>query len=221
LLLVKGDSATGETSGPLLDEFRFDSPDALDSHGCLIPGLFAKLGPAAGRDLLDLGCGNGALTRTLASAGFRTVGADASVSGMAMARRAHPDLDWEPQDINEALAPRLRGNFDVVLAVEVIEHLFLPRRLFGRAAEALRPGGRLVLSTPYHGYLKNLAIAALNQSDKHWTVGWDHGHIKFFSRNTLTAMALDQGFRPVDWGFVGRSRPLSKSMIMVAVPVSF
>jgi len=59
----------------------------------------------------------------------------------------------------------------------VIEHLFLPRALLRFAAKVLKPSGSLILSTPYHGYLKNLALALTGKLDKHFTVLWDGGHI--------------------------------------------
>jgi hypothetical protein len=45
-----------------------------------------------------------------------------------------------------------------VIALEVVEHLFYPKKLFEQSYQLLRTGGYLILSTPYHGYLKNLAI---------------------------------------------------------------
>ena len=77
------------------------------------------------------------------------------------------------------------GTFDTVLSAEVVEHLFLPRELFARAREALGDGGRLVVTTPYHGYAKNLALAVFGQFDQHWVPLSDYGHIKFFSKATL------------------------------------
>src|SRR6266700_523843 len=50
-------------------------------------------------------------------------------------------------------------SFDVAIATEVIEHLVRPHNLPGFAKQLLRPGGHLIISTPYHGYLKNPFIA--------------------------------------------------------------
>jgi 2-polyprenyl-6-hydroxyphenyl methylase/3-demethylubiquinone-9 3-methyltransferase len=141
---------------------------------------------------------------------------DSSASGFEIAQREFPDLAWVQHDIADPLPQELRHRFDVVLAGEVIEHLFLPRQLFSRAEEALAPGGRLVLSTPFHGYWKNLALAVTNRYDVHWRPGWDYGHIKFFSQKTLGAMAAEVGWRPVGWKLVGRVPQLAKTMILVA-----
>ena len=51
-----------------------------------------------------------------------------------------------------------------------------------------------IISTPFHGYWKNLALALTNKMDWHYTALWDHGHIKFFSPRTLTRLLTDCGF---------------------------
>jgi 2-polyprenyl-3-methyl-5-hydroxy-6-metoxy-1,4-benzoquinol methylase len=204
----KGDRAASE--------YEYKAAIPLHNHSYLVPGILDALGPPRGRSILDLGCGNGTLTSQLAHAGFQTVGADSSGSGIDLARSEFPNLAWCRQDVNEALDLGLRGRFDVVLAADVIEHLFLPRRLFTRATEGLRPSGQLVVTTPFHGYFKNLALALTNKYDFHWRPGWDYGHIKFFSKRTLGEMAIETGFQPVEWKFLGRVPQLAKSMIMVA-----
>jgi len=73
----------------------------------------------------------------------------------------------------------------VVLSLEVVEHLYAPRHYARTVFELLRPGGVAVISTPYHGYWKNLALALMGKLDAHFTALWDHGHIKFWSVRTL------------------------------------
>ena len=75
--------------------------------------------------------------------------------------------------------------------------MYVPRLFLSRAKDALRPGGALLITTPYWGYLKNLALALTNRTDKALTVLWDGGHIKHFSRATLTKMVLEAGFEVV------------------------
>jgi 2-polyprenyl-6-hydroxyphenyl methylase/3-demethylubiquinone-9 3-methyltransferase len=86
--------------------------------------------------------------------------------------------------------------------------------LFRRAAELLKPDGFLLVSTPYHGYAKNLALSVVDGWDKHHTVDWDGGHIKFFSVRTLRTLAVEEGFEPSFFRGVGRWPYLWKSMIL-------
>ena len=77
-------------------------------------------------------------------------------------------------------------------------------------------GGGVIVSTPYHGYLKNLAMAVTGKMDAHFTALWDHGHIKFWSVRTLTILLEEAGFRDLRFLRVGRIPPLAKSMIAIA-----
>jgi 2-polyprenyl-6-hydroxyphenyl methylase/3-demethylubiquinone-9 3-methyltransferase len=80
----------------------------------------------------------------------------------------------------------------------------------------LTEGGTAIISTPYHGYLKNLTIALLGKYDAHHNPLWDHGHIKFWSPSTLGTLLEETGFQDVSFARVGRVPPLAKSMIAVA-----
>ena len=108
--------------------------------------------------------------------------------------------------------------FKTIISTEVIEHLYDPRSFFDFAKNILTTagGGRLIVTTPYHGYLKNLALAVTGKMDLHHTVLWDGGHIKFFSRSTLTQMLSEQGFGVVGFAGAGRLPWLWKSMIVSA-----
>lgn len=115
-------------------------------------------------------------------------------------------------EIEDELPTELRDGFQVAISTEVIEHLYRPGMLFERATES--GATRMLLSTPYHGYVKNLAIAATNKFDHHWEAFRDGGHIKFFSVATLGVVAERHGWSIRDVQRVGRVRPLAKSMIV-------
>ena len=84
------------------------------------------------------------------------------------------------------------------------------------ASTARRSGGLLIASTPYHGYVKNLALAASGKLDAHFTALWDGGHIKFWSRRTLSALLTETGFEPIAFRGAGRWPWLWKSMLIAA-----
>lgn len=196
--------------------WEWTSASEQPHHRYLVPAILRSLGPANGRSLLDIGCGNGALTAKMAASGFRSTGMDFELTGIDQARAANAGIDFVVQDVGEPLPEELRDRFDVVVTAEVIEHLFLPRQLFARAREALTPDGVLVVTTPYHGYMKNLMIAALNQFDDHVGALGDYCHIKFFSRKTLGEMARQCGFQAVRWETAGRIPPIAASMVLTA-----
>lgn len=187
------------------------------------PGLerkFLELMPPPdwGRRVCDLGCGNGRLAGRLAELGYDVVGIDSSASGVELARATVPKGRFCQMEIGEGLARVVRSEapFDIVVSSDVIEHLYYPGLLLDAARDILRPGGRLIVGTPYHGYLKNLAISALGKWDSHHTVAWDGGHIKFFSVATLRALVEGRGFEDARFHFYGRAPFLWKNMICTA-----
>jgi 2-polyprenyl-3-methyl-5-hydroxy-6-metoxy-1,4-benzoquinol methylase len=189
------------------------------SHAYLLPAVMERLREfrCTTARLVDLGCGNGYVTRKLHGLGHEVIGVDAAPDGIAIAREAYPELRFEVASVYEdELASIVGTNVDAVISLEVIEHLYAPKKLLEQAYAILRPGGALILSTPYHGYVKNLALALLNGWDKHFSPSWEGGHIKFFSEKTLGAMAREVGFRNIRFEHVGRAPLVWKSMILLA-----
>ena len=195
-------------------EFVWDVDGNTNSHDLLLQPVLRALAPHKPARVLDLGCGNGAFTKVLSQQGYQMDGCDGSSSGLEIARRNNPTLQFWQQDFGQSLPADRAGLYDAVVSTEVIEHLLLPRGLLQAAMQALRPGGVLVLSAPYHGYLKNLALALTGQFDQHWHPLRDFGHIKFFSRATLTALVRECGFVDIQYATAGRIPMLAKSMIV-------
>jgi 2-polyprenyl-3-methyl-5-hydroxy-6-metoxy-1,4-benzoquinol methylase len=196
-------------------ECGWQSAHAESSHSYIAPAVLDIVGDGSGKSLLDLGCGNGSFTARLADVGYSVTGTEHSESGLVQARAAFPNVVFFSHDINQPFTKDLHGSFDVVVAVEVVEHLWFPRELFQRAKELLKPHGMLVITTPFHGYWKNLALALTNKFDDHWHPYEDFGHVKFFSEETLGELAQEQGFRVTRFRRVGRIPAFAKSMIAV------
>lgn len=197
-------------------DYGYQSAGLGSAHGYLLPGLLAMLGRPRG-PVLDVGCGNGAIARALIAQGYDIYGVDASESGIAIANAEAPGrffvLDVSSGQLPTELASK---RFDVVISTEVIEHLYDPRGFIAFARRILPSGGEFILSTPYHSYLKNVALAVTGKLDAHFTVLWDGGHIKFFSRRTLEQMLREQGFEVTGFAGAGRLPWLWKSMVVKA-----
>jgi len=189
------------------------------SHEYLMPsvlGILERLDvPAERKRLFELGCGNGAVAHTLSLRGYDVAGIDASADGIRNAQLNYPRLPLHMGSVYDA-RPERHGLFPIVLSLEVVEHLYAPRRFAKNLFDLVEPGGTAIVSTPYHGYWKNLALALTGRFDRHFTALWDHGHIKFWSIATLRRLLEEAGFRSVEFHRVGRVRFLAKSMIAVA-----
>ena len=103
----------------------------------------------SGLRILDVGCGGGLLSEALARLGAQVVGVDASPGNVAAARlhaqSQNVTVDYRLGDPTEALSPQER--FDVVLALEVVEHVSDVSAFLATAAACLAPGGMLFVST--------------------------------------------------------------------------
>ncbi len=211
---MRAPSSTDELKSIAASEFRWDAAGSSESHRYLSAPVVKLLQSSGAKNVLDLGCGNGNFTGFLASRGYAMQGCDGSASGVAIASATNPSIPFFQHDFALPLPEKFRGSYDAVISMEVIEHLLLPRNLMKSAHDALRPGGMLVLSAPYHGYWKNLLLALTNKFDDHWHPLRDFGHIKFFSKHTLLALFDECGFDVVSYQAVGRIPPLACSMVV-------
>ncbi|UBF27984.1 methyltransferase domain-containing protein [Kovacikia minuta CCNUW1] len=203
-------------------EYSYASGEAGHHHAYLITPLLEFLPQQTATSsqklrVLDLGCGNGSLTRRIAQQGYEVVGVEDSASGVQCAQQHAPECHFIHASIYHLPFADLEGQFDIVVGAEVIEHLIYPRELVRSAQRCLKPGGRLILTTPYHGYWKNLALASCGKMDQHFTALWDGGHVKFFSVSTLTKLLEEEGLTQIHFKFAGRIPYLWKSMLCSSV----
>jgi 2-polyprenyl-3-methyl-5-hydroxy-6-metoxy-1,4-benzoquinol methylase len=195
-------------------EFIWDMPGNTEVHGYVRPVLETWIKDFSAAHLLDIGCGNGALTAQLAANCARCVGLDHSATGVSMAALHHPHIEFKQCGTADPLPTELVASFDTVISVEVVEHLLLPRTLFAQARAALKPDGVFIVTTPFHGYWKNLALAVVGKYDAHWHPLRDYGHIKFFSEKTLRLLFEESGFKVERFERVGRLPIFARSMLM-------
>ncbi|MHB8405667.1 MAG: class I SAM-dependent methyltransferase [Gammaproteobacteria bacterium] len=201
-----------------LSNYGWDSTDPTHAHNYLWPAIKRLVGNHGQRlSILDIGCGNGYIAARFAEQGHEVTGLDVSPDGLSMARRAYANIRFEVASVYDDLSTLLGARFDLVVSSEVIEHLYFPRKLLSTAFNLLKPDCALILTTPYHGYLKNLMLSIFDKWDYHHTVGEDGGHIKFFSEHTLTKMLTENGFEEIEFSNAGRVPYLWKSMVCRAV----
>ncbi len=165
---------------------------------------------------IDVGCGNGAFLQSLKEnfPSLELSGVEPSTSGVKFANLNYPDLNIRLGSGYDDLSATY-GTFDLVVSLEVIEHVYAPRDFARNLYRLLKPDGTLILSTPFHGYAKNLMLAITGKMDSHFTALWDHGHIKFWSIKTLTELLRETGFSQVEFKFAGRIPMFAKSMIAI------
>lgn len=196
-------------------EYGYDHAQLGCQHVYLLPAIDAVIKELNPDRVFELGCGNGSVAAWLHGKSIEVKAIDASESGVEQAKKEFPGIHFAVRSAYDDLASEY-GRFPVVLSLEVVEHLFSPRDFAKNVFDLVEPGGYAVISTPYHGYFKNLALALTGKLDAHFTALWDGGHIKFWSRKTLTELLKEAGFSEIDYRYAGRMPALAKSMIAIA-----
>lgn len=160
------------------------------------------------RDLLDLGCGDGAMIDRLCSAGARVVGADVSAVALAAAERRIADAGDHPGATGPAHRPVLRllsdrtgslpfadHSFDGVWCSHVLEHVVDTQTFVGEIRRVLRPGGELRLIVPDHGLSQRLGLVPARRWERHFDPFGQP--LRFYARGSLLRTLRELGFDPV------------------------
>ena len=161
--------------------------------------------PFAGLRLLDIGCGGGLLSEPMARLGAEVVGVDAAARYIPVAR-LHAEqsglaIDYR-HDTAEALAAS-GESFDVVLAMEVIEHVSDPPAFMAACRTLLKPGGLMVCSTLNRNPKSWLMAIVGAEHVMRWLPKGTHDWRKFITPDELDALSRGAGLEPVDRkGFV-------------------
>jgi SAM-dependent methyltransferase len=170
--------------------------------------------PARPGTLLDVGAATGFFVEQARAAGWDAIGVEPSDWAAAYARN-QVGVDVRPGTLEEMQFPD--GTFDVVTLWEVIEHLPDPSVTLAEVRRVLKPGGRLVLSTPDAGSL------AARLSGPRW-LGWRKvpEHLFFFDRHNLDRLLVGAGFQPVRHRYasltVSAGFALDRAMSLLALP---
>jgi 2-polyprenyl-3-methyl-5-hydroxy-6-metoxy-1,4-benzoquinol methylase len=210
-----GDNSAHVMPQTPIHHYPFDAKEPCNA-GYLNLEIIKELNRIGAKSVLDLGCGNGYLCRDLSNLGFNVTGVDPSSTGIAHARTLAPKVSFYEIGVYDNPQNLETHNYDAVVSTEVIEHLYYPKELIRFAKAVLKPGGYLVVTTPYHGYLKNLLLALFNKWDFHHKPLWDGGHVKYWSKKTLTEALENEGFFVENFIGCGRTRYLWKSMLLTA-----
>jgi len=167
-----------------------------------------------GKDIfiLDAGCGNGYFAYFLENKGYHTIGIDISNKAIKKAKALYPGIKFKVCSLEDKLFFEDKI-FNVVWSTEVIEHIYYIHNYLFEINRILKLGGLFIITTPYHGLLKNLAIVLFG-FDRHFC-NIRGGHIRFFSNKCLDRWFDEFGFKIIEKKYIGRFWPVSKSFYIV------
>ena len=209
------------------------NPVRLDYVVGQIAAEFARdrksLRPFEGLRLLDIGCGGGLMSEPMARLGAAVTGADAAAENIEVAR-LHAEQSGLAIDYRAVTAETLLdegAQFDVVLALEIVEHVADPQDFVTTCARLLRPGGMLVMST-LNRTPQSFAAAIVGAE---WVMRWlpkgTHDWRRFIRPDALAGMfdaagvrVVDRAgmvFNPLGWNWSLSPRDLSVNYLMAGV----
>ncbi len=185
--------------------------------------------PFSGLRILDIGCGGGLLSEPMARLGASVLGADAAAGNIPVAqihaRQSGLDIDYR-HTTAEALA-RAEERFDVVLNMEVVEHVADPQAFLSVCRQLLKPGGLMICST-LNRTARSFAVAIIGaEVVMRWLPRGTHEWNRFITPDELFSMLEGAGLRPVDrkgmvfnplrWDWSVSDRDLSVNYVTASV----
>jgi 2-polyprenyl-6-hydroxyphenyl methylase / 3-demethylubiquinone-9 3-methyltransferase len=185
--------------------------------------------PFTGLRILDIGCGGGLLSEPMARLGATVVGADAAPRNIPVAalhaQASNLQIDYRHTTAEDMAAAG--EQFDVVLNMEVVEHVADPLAYLSACQQLLKPGGLMICST-LNRNVKSFGMAIIGAE---WVMRWlpkgTHDWNKFITPDELFALIRNAGLDPVDrkgmvfnplsWSWSLSSRDLSCNYVTASV----
>jgi len=168
--------------------------DMIDQHFCLDEHGFK---PLAGKTALDVGCGAGLLAEPLARMGAEVTAVDAAPECIAVAKD-HAAGQGLAIDYRATGVEAVDGKFDLITAMEVIEHVADPQQFVNGLAARLASGGLLILSTPNKTAWSKLLTITLAESFGQIPKG-THDYDKFIDPEAMRGLLAQAGLECIDF----------------------
>ncbi|MFO0110134.1 MAG: bifunctional 2-polyprenyl-6-hydroxyphenol methylase/3-demethylubiquinol 3-O-methyltransferase UbiG [Alphaproteobacteria bacterium] len=182
----------------------------------------------SGKTLLDIGCGGGLISEPMARLGAKVTGLDASEKNIAVAtlhaQQSRLTIDYRSGSAEDLAATG--ANYDLVLALEVIEHVNHLDLFYDALTKLVAPGGMLILST-LNRTVKSYLMGIIGAE---YILGWlprgTHDWQKFIKPSEMQRALTQRGleicdvtgmvFRPQSWEFALKSNDLDVNYLLVA-----
>lgn len=164
--------------------------------------------------ILDFGCGPGILINAMKKVNSKAkyTGIDVSDKAISQAKKRHPDSKFFTVADGQKL-PLKDKSVDFIISTDVIEHVYNTKKAFEEFYRVLKPGGKILLTTPYHGLLKNIVIVffAFEKIFDPFK-----NHIRFYTKKSLFHAFTKHNFKIEKHGYFGRFYPFSRAMFVLA-----
>ncbi len=179
---------------------RQDAPQK--SRAALLRWMAQRLaGLRARSSILEVGCGDAAFTKELVRYSPDVAAIDVSESRIQENARRFGGVTFLQHDVAERF-PFEMGAFDVIWCADVLAELYDPVFALREMHRILKPGGKLLVTVPYHGRLKNVLIA-LFKFESHFAP--TNPHFRYYTRQSLRQLTDASGFGEIRFETCGES----------------
>ncbi len=163
---------------------------------------------------LDYGCGTGKIAKKILEMNPKSKIVGMDVSGYAIKKisKLFPKQKFY-QVADGGKLPIKNKSIDFIVALDVIEHIVDTDFILDEFNRSLPQGGKLLISTPYHGIIKNIIISLIAFE---LIFNPYSAHLRFFTKKSLFEGLKRHGFKPLNFGYFGRFFPISNGMYVLA-----
>lgn len=209
-----------EIKSKILAVSKFERVEELKRLLFIVEEINRDLRYDTSRRILEVGCGNGNVSRGIASMGYQVLGVDIDKESIELARSNNPlpNLNFRAEAAEDL---KEHGSFDAIVCTEVLEHLDDPTVVLNYVKENLRPGGLFISTVPNGFGPRELLMTKPQQflqkngmGDGLLTIkralGYGHGtvqssnpdleHVQFFSKARIVGLHREAGFRLLKFG---------------------
>ncbi|MCL5113968.1 MAG: class I SAM-dependent methyltransferase [Patescibacteria group bacterium] len=167
-----------------------------------------------GISLLDFGCGKGSVLEEILKLNptLKTTGVDVSKQAIKYIKNRIPKQRFLAISEGKKL-PFKTDSFDFITALDVLEHVYDTELVFSELARILKPGGKILITVPYYGLIKNLIITLFSFN---FVYTPRTPHIRFYTKRSLLQEIKSAGLNPEKFGYYGRFYPIPRGMFCLA-----
>lgn len=164
--------------------------------------------------ILDFGCGGGLITYEVYKMNpqSKIIGIDISEVAIKKAKKKVPQAIFYIIKDGDRL-PLKSSTVDFILATDVIEHIYNTKDTMKEFFRILKPEGKILITTPYHGLIKNFIIILFGFDSIFDPAG---PHIRFFSKRSLFKLLNLVGLKILKHGYFGRFYPVPRAIYVLA-----
>lgn len=176
------------------NSIRYGNDFSIDEVGAVrvskILGLVGR-----GKFILDLGCGDGFLMERIRAQGNQVMGVEIAENALIKARKK--GFHVYDLSLSENWAAQIKEKFDLVVAGEIIEHIFDTDKFLKNIWLILKENGKLIITTPNIASLGRRILLCFGKNPliEATARGYDAGHIRYFTKDTLLKLLQENHFK--------------------------